>query len=90
VVDEGSEIADHGAVGLPRRAITITMDAAAALIAILAVTYLVVACESLPGFLGPVAADTQPRTKLGAALLIVAVLLAASATGLARVRRRGH
>jgi amino acid permease len=41
----------------------------------LGVVYLVVACESLPSYLGGVAGDPDPRTKLGVAMLFVAALL---------------
>lgn len=75
---------DDVLVGFPKRAVTATLEGIAALIAVLAVTYLVVACESLPGILGPVAGDTHPRTKLGAGLLIVAIVLAAGGLLVAR------
>jgi MYXO-CTERM domain-containing protein len=42
----------------------------------LGVVYLSVACQSLPGFMGPVHGDTSPRTGLGiiaAALGVVAL-----------------
>ena len=45
----------------------------------LGVIYLAVACESLPSFLGAVPGDTHPRTPLGVALLIAAVVFAAAA-----------
>jgi hypothetical protein len=62
------------------------LGAAAALAAALSVTYLVVACESLPAFLGPVAGDTHPRTRLGAVILALAVLLALGSVLTARPR----
>ena len=65
---------------------TASFAVAAALTAVLAVTYLVVACQSLPGFLGPVAGDPHPRTKLGAALLIVALLLAVGGVVIGRMQ----
>ncbi|MDQ6726570.1 MAG: hypothetical protein M3066_10455 [Actinomycetota bacterium] len=71
----------------PRRAIAAAMGAAATLTAALAVTYLLVACQSLPGLLGPVAGDTHPRTRLGAVLLVLAVLFAGG--GLVLSRRDG-
>jgi uncharacterized membrane protein YdcZ (DUF606 family) len=64
------------------------LEALAGLTAVLAVVYLVVACQSLPGLLGPVAGDTHPRTKLGAALLVVAALLAVVGVLVARRQRR--
>lgn len=78
---------DHVGVNFASRAITVTVGTVAAFTAVLAVTYLGVACESLPSLLGPVAGDTHPRTKLGAALLFVAVLLAVVSLGLARLQR---
>ncbi|MDQ1428611.1 MAG: hypothetical protein QOK39_2087 [Acidimicrobiaceae bacterium] len=73
-------------MSLPRRATIVTLGAVAALAAVLGVTYLVVACKSLPGVLGPVAGDTHPRTKLGAAILVLAVLLALGTVLTARPR----
>lgn len=48
--------------------------------------YVVVACESLPGFLGKVAGDPHPRTTLGVVLLIFAAMLASA--GAVSARRR--
>jgi hypothetical protein len=76
-------------VGIPRRTLTVVLETAAVLTAAVAVTYLVVACQSLPSVLGPVAGDPHPRTRLGEALLIVAVLLAGGGLGLRR-RQQGH
>jgi hypothetical protein len=45
----------------------------------LGVIYVAVACQSLPSFLGAVPGETHPRTRLGAALLILAVVFAAAA-----------
>jgi hypothetical protein len=53
------------------------------------VIYLAVACQSLPGFLGPVHGDTAPRTGRG----IAAVALGAIAVilfGYAVIRRRSR
>jgi hypothetical protein len=72
----------------PVRVSTVVLSMAAIVTAALAVTYLVVACQSLPGFLGPVAGDTHPRTRLGAALMVVAVLLAIGALAGERLPRR--
>ncbi len=77
-------------VELPRRVMTITLASAAALCAALAVTYLVVACQSLPAALGPVPGDSHPRSTLGAALLVVAMLLAAAGFILDRRLRRAR
>lgn len=73
-------------MSLPRRAITFTLATVAGLVAVLAGIYLVVACQSLPSVLGPVAGDTQPRTKLGAITLLFAVVLAIAAVIAARTR----
>jgi hypothetical protein len=61
---------------MSRRVVASVIGAVTAVVAVLAVVYLVVACQSLPGFLGAVPGDTHPRTKLGLALLGVAVVLA--------------
>jgi multisubunit Na+/H+ antiporter MnhB subunit len=66
---------------------TVVLGLTAVLAGALAVTYLLVACQSLPSLLGPVAGDTHPRTKLGAAFLLLAVLLAGGAVMTARLRR---
>jgi hypothetical protein len=44
------------------------------------VVYLTVACENLPGVLGPHAGDTSPRTPRGIVVLVlgIAVLIAAA------------
>lgn len=62
-----------------RRIVTPVLAAVATISAALGVVYLVVACESLPSFLGAVPGDAHPRTRLGAALLIFALFLAAIA-----------
>jgi hypothetical protein len=48
--------------------------------------YLVVACEALPGFLGPTPGDTAPRTGLGVGAL--ALGLAALSLAAFVLRRR--
>jgi hypothetical protein len=51
------------------------------------IVYLTVACQSLPGFMGPHPGDTSPRAGLG----IVAVVLAIAAFGVAYLTaRRRH
>lgn len=51
--------------------------------------YLAVACQSLPGFLGPVHGDTAPRTGRGiVALALGAIALTVAAWAV--VRRRGR
>ena len=65
------------------------MVAGAAGVALLAlsVVYLTVACQSLPGFMGPHAGDTSPRVGLG----LLALVLALAAFGVAVITaRRGH
>ena len=51
------------------------------------VVYLVVACQNLPGILGPVAGDTSPRTPLGAIVVTLGVLALGLATFVALRRR---
>jgi hypothetical protein len=63
------------AVSWRRRLVTIGLMLLSTLAAGLGVVYVVVACQSLPSFLGGVAGDPHPRTGLGAALLVFAVLL---------------
>jgi amino acid permease len=57
-----------------------------ALVAI-GIVYLVVACENLPGFLGPHAGDTSPRVGLGVLGLVLGI---ASLTAALIVFRRGR
>jgi hypothetical protein len=52
----------------------------------LGVVYLTVACENLPGFMGPHAGDTSPRTGLGIAGVVFGLIALAGA--LAGTRRR--
>jgi hypothetical protein len=64
----------------------IIVAAVAALGAVLltvGIVYVTVACESLPGVLGPTAGDTSPRIPLGVICIVlgVAALLAAFALG---------
>lgn len=58
----------------------------AALIALGAV-YLVVACQNLPGFLGPTPGESSPRTPLGAAILSLGLLTLGVLAVLRRRRR---
>jgi hypothetical protein len=48
------------------------------------IVYLVVACEALPGFLGPTPGDTSPRIPLG----IAGVVLGGAALGVAFIADR--
>ncbi|HEY1522260.1 MAG TPA: hypothetical protein VGF70_04535 [Solirubrobacteraceae bacterium] len=50
----------------------------------LGVVYLIVACQKLPGFLGPIPGDSSPRTPLGAGVLVIGVLVLGVAALLAR------
>jgi divalent metal cation (Fe/Co/Zn/Cd) transporter len=71
-----------------RKALISALLAGIAGIVLLAVgvVYLTVACESLPGILGPHPGDTSPRTPLG----VIGVVLGAAALGLAwfAIRRK--
>jgi hypothetical protein len=51
------------------------------------IVYLVVACENLPGLLGPTPGDSAPRTPLGLAVLVIGSLVLA-VTGFLAWRRR--
>jgi hypothetical protein len=50
------------------------------------IVYLTVACESLPGVLGPTAGDTSPRTPRGVVCIVLGVVALVAA--LALVGRR--
>ncbi len=52
------------------------------------VVYLSVACENLPGILGPTPGDTSPRTPLGVIVLVAGV--AVLAVTLITARRGPH
>lgn len=71
--------------GPVRILVTVAGTAGLVLIAV-GIVYLTVACENLPGILGPTAGDTSPRIGLGVSALVlgmVALLVAYVA-----VRRR--
>ncbi len=70
------------------RQVASALFGAAGLCAALGTTYLVVACQALPSFMGRVAGDNRPRTKLGAALLAVAAAVAVAGAVTARRGRR--
>ena len=53
------------------------------------IVYLVVACENLPGLLGPTPGDSAPRTPLGVAVLVIGALVLALTAFLVRRRRTG-
>ncbi len=57
-----------------RRLLPYPLALLAAIATAVAITYLVLACESLPGFMGGVAGDSHPRTALGAGIAALAVL----------------
>jgi hypothetical protein len=66
-------------MSLVRRLLVLGLSGLTLAATALAVTYLVVACGSLPAFMGRVAGDPHPRTTLGVALLVLAALLALAA-----------
>lgn len=45
--------------------VTVAVATAGVLLVGIGIVYLTVACEDLPGILGPTAGDTSPRTPLG-------------------------
>jgi amino acid permease len=51
------------------------------------VVYLCVACQSLPGFMGPVHGDTSPRTGRGIVFVMVGLI---ALVGELTVRRRSR
>jgi hypothetical protein len=68
------------------RVLALASAAIGAILLGIGVVYLTVACESLPGVLGPSAGDSSPRTTLG---IIWSVLgIAALAVAVVAVRRR--
>jgi hypothetical protein len=71
--------------GVIGRAVAPVLAALALVATALGVVYVAVACQSLPSFLGAVPGETHPRTRLGVALLVLAVAFAATAY---TVRRR--
>ena len=40
----------------------------------MAIVYLTVACQSLPGFMGPTSGDTSPRTGLGVVTVVLGLV----------------
>jgi hypothetical protein len=56
----------------------------------LGIVYLVVACEELPGFMGPSPGDTSPRTGLGVVGLVLGLVALAVAALLARRQSQPH
>ena len=62
------------------------LGAVGALLVAVGVVYLVVACQDLPGILGPTAGDTSPRTPRGVAGVVLGVALLAVALLAARRR----
>lgn len=57
------------------------------LLVTLGIVYLVVACQDLPGFLGPTPGEHSPRTPLGLAVLALGALALGLTAVLARRRR---
>jgi len=53
----------------------------------LGIVYLAVACQNLPGILGPTPGDTSPRTPLGIGVLVLGLLVLSLAAILARRSR---
>jgi hypothetical protein len=66
----------------------VTACAGLALVAV-GIVYCVVACESLPGFLGPTPGDASPRTGLGIAVVVLG-LSALAAAAIVAWRRSSH
>jgi hypothetical protein len=75
-------------VQVRQRILTIGLGGLAVLGGLLGAVYALVACASLPSFLGGVPGDTHPRTILGIIVLMVAVIAAVFAVLPAR-RGRG-
>ena len=71
---------------LPVRLSALLAGAAGTGLLALGVVYLVVACENLPGILGPHAGEESPRTGLG----ILALVLGIAALSVAFIASRRH
>jgi hypothetical protein len=57
-----------------QRVVALLSGIAGVLLVGVGIVYLVVACESLPGILGPHAGDTSPRVPLGVACVVFGVI----------------
>jgi hypothetical protein len=86
VVADALALVDPERMSRVRRLLVLGLSGLTVAATVLALTYLVVACESLPAFMGGVAGDPHPRTKLGLALLGLAALLALVTTVAGRRR----
>lgn len=53
----------------------------------LGIVYLAMACQDLPGFMGPSPGDTSPRTPLGIGVLLVGLIALGGAVVVMRARR---
>lgn len=72
-----------------RRHITVVTTAiVGALLVAIGIVYLTVACEDLPGLMGPTAGDTSPRTPLGVVGVVLGLGALAVAVAVARRRPR--
>jgi hypothetical protein len=73
-------------VGNHRLVVAGAVGAVGALVLSIGIVYLSVACENLPGVLGPTPGDTSPRTPLGVVVVVVGLLVLAFAIFTARRR----
>jgi amino acid permease len=73
-------------VGNHPRIVSGAAAALGVLVVAIGVVYLSVACENLPGVLGPSAGDAAPRTPLGAAVVVLGFMVLAAALFIARRR----
>ena len=90
LIASGPKLRENAEVSPARRTLTASLGGLGVIGAVLGVMYLVVACESLPSFLGQVQGDTHPRTALGAVVLALALVLATIAAVAARGGRNAR
>lgn len=69
--------------------LSVALAALGAVLASIGVVYLTVACEDLPGVLGPTPGETSPRTPLGVIGVVLGLAALTLAFGVAR-RRSTH
>jgi hypothetical protein len=72
-----------------RRVAVAGAGAVGALLVVIGVVYLTVACENLPGILGPHPGETAPRTPRGVAGVVLGICVLVIALAIARRRPPG-
>ena len=67
-----------------RGLLAVVIGLAGAILVGIGIVYLTVACESLPGILGPSPGETAPRTPLGVVCVVLGLAVLAAALLVAR------